>query len=139
MKIDSSDFERTAKRAIDRLAEQVMDEVIKAGHEVRNDAIRKTPVDTGALRAGWKIRVTKIGKGGTVTVSNETPYARSVEYGTKPHTIRAKAKSVLANRKTGAVFGKTVNHPGTRAVPMLAPALRSAISKLNSRLRGLKP
>lgn len=138
MKIDSSDFERTAKRALDRLAAQTMEEVIKAGHEVRNQAVKATPVDTGALRAGWKIRIERLVNGGRVTVSNETQYARSVEYGTKPHTIRAKSKSVLANRKTGAVFGKTVNHPGTRAKPMLGPAVRSVIPKLTARLRGLR-
>lgn len=138
MKIDSSEFERTAKRELDRLAENVMQEVIKAGNEVRNDAIKKTPVDTGSLRAGWKIRVERMGKGGKVTVSNETSYARSVEYGTKPHTIRAKSKSVLANRKTGSFFGKTVNHPGTRPNPMLGPAIRNVIPKLTARLRGLK-
>jgi len=110
MKIDSSEFERSAKRALDRLAENVMEEVIKAGHEVRNEAIRKTPVDTGALRSGWKIRIQRLGKGGRVTVSNETPYARHVEYGTRY----------------------------TRPQPMLGPAIRSVIPKLTARLRGLK-
>lgn len=124
------------KKRLEQLETSLMDEVIKAGNEIRNEAVAKTPVNTGALRSAWKLRIDRKTFGGSVTVSNETSYAAAVEYGTKPHTITAKNASVLTNGK-GAFFGKTVNHPGTPARPMLRPALNKVLPRLLSRLKGL--
>lgn len=50
-----------------------------------------------------------------------------VEFGTKPHTIVAKKKKVLANRELANtlafdVFGRKVNHPGAKPNPFMEPA-----------------
>jgi HK97 gp10 family phage protein len=83
--------------------------------------------DTGALRAS--LRITTSVRRGTVTAAvkagptkaDKRPwYARLVEYGTKPHTIRAKPGSVLQFLGIGATV---VNHPGAKARPYLRPAL----------------
>lgn len=44
-------------------------------------------------------------------------YGVFVEEGTRPHVITAKSAKVLANKYTGQIFGRTVNHPGTKANP----------------------
>lgn len=51
------------------------------------------------------------------------PYAKHLEYGTKPHLIKAKRAKVLAGN--GKVFGRVVNHPGTKAYPFWRPAVKA--------------
>jgi hypothetical protein len=72
------------------------------------------------------------------------PYAGDVEYGTRPHIIRPRTKSILrfpANgrsaRLTGslrrggdAVFAREVHHPGTKPHPFLVPGARAALTKV---------
>jgi hypothetical protein len=50
-------------------------------------------------------------------------YALMVEVGTVAHVIESHGDYPLRNARTGAVFGKRVNHPGTAAQPFLRPAL----------------
>lgn len=45
-----------------------------------------------------------------------------VEFGTAPHLIESKGEYPLRNAK-GQVFGRRVNHPGTRAQPFIRPGL----------------
>jgi hypothetical protein len=42
-----------------------------------------------------------------------------VEFGTGPHEIHAVNARVLANSRTGQIFGTVVHHPGTKANPFL--------------------
>ncbi|PZG17803.1 hypothetical protein C1I95_14735 [Micromonospora craterilacus] len=51
------------------------------------------------------------------------PYPIFVELGTRPHTITSHGDYPLRNAKTGQVFGKTVQHPGTTAQPFIRPSL----------------
>lgn len=50
-------------------------------------------------------------------------YALFVEVGTRPHVIESHGDYPLRNARTGQVFGRRVNHPGTAAQPFLRPAL----------------
>ena len=61
------------------------------------------------------------------------PHAPFIEFGTKPHTIRARNKKVLASRQGGFtkggvkygiynIYGTEVQHPGTSARPFVEPA-----------------
>lgn len=50
-------------------------------------------------------------------------YPLDVELGTRPHTITSHGDYPLRNPKTGQVFGKSVQHPGTEAQPFLRPSL----------------
>lgn len=56
------------------------------------------------------------------------PYAKFVYFGTKPHVIKPKKMKALANKKSGQIFGKSVNHPGTKANPYLEKAFSEYIS-----------
>lgn len=48
------------------------------------------------------------------------------EFGTSPHTIIARDAKVLAEGGAGAVFGRTVSHPGQPPRPFIRPALEAA-------------
>jgi len=50
-------------------------------------------------------------------------YGIYVHEGTRPHTIRIVNKKVLANKRTGQIFGRVVRHPGTQPNPFLKRAV----------------
>lgn len=82
------------------------------------------PHSSGHLRSSIEGRVIAAGTDSWAgIVGTGVSYARFVEFGTKPHVIRVRNKRVLANVRTGDVFGTVVNHPGTTAQPFLRPAL----------------
>jgi len=103
---------------IDKLKEVLFKSMIK----MQELAIINCPVDKGRLRWGINIFPTSIGATEYLLYDN-VEYARAVEFGTKPHVIRAKNKKVLANKSKGIIFGKSVMHPGTEAQPYFRPAL----------------
>lgn len=98
------------------LCEDVTDTVIDA---VYRDARRFCPVDTGALKKS--ITHFRIGTSGYVHVA--APYWRWVEYRTRKHRITSTGPWPLRNPDTGAVFGHTVMHPGTKRQPFMRPAI----------------
>lgn len=54
-------------------------------------------------------------------------YGRYVEEGTRPHVIVPRTAKSLAFQKNGKwIFSKRVNHPGTKAQPYFAPAIKTA-------------
>lgn len=106
-------------------------------------AVRKTAIDIHRAEVKYADMKTKRRTGGltrimlaltdkdTAVVEPTAPYAPYIEYGTRPHRIRARNKRVLAARVKGArakklglytFFGKEVEHPGTAARPFVAPA-----------------
>lgn len=138
LKIDINNFEDDLARHFGRIKEEVFTEVKKAANETRSEAVQRTPVKTGQLRASWQVREKRLGDKGEIQILNNTKYWAAIEYGTKPRIIRAVKKRVLANRKTGEVFGKQVNHPGTRPRPMIRPAVKKVVPMLKARLERLK-
>jgi hypothetical protein len=79
---------------------------IRTGYLVQNWGF-----DVGSLQARWYPKAA---------------YAPFVEFGTAPHVIEAKNARVLANAKTGEIFGTRVNHPGTKANPFMERIVASA-------------
>lgn len=135
-KVDANAFLSDLGRWADQSQRNLQRVVEEAAQEIRNDAVRRTPVDTGLLRAAWKVRPTvRTPNGAWTEVSNSTPYAKAVEFGSRPHVIRLRKKSVLMNRKTGQVFGKQVNHPGNRPKPMLRPAVDAVLPRMRDKVR----
>lgn len=69
-------------------------------------------------------------------------YAAHVEFGTRPHVIRAKRAKALAwggaRRLSGSLrsgakpthYARSVNHPGTRAKPYLVPGAERALREV---------
>lgn len=97
---------------------------LRAGAAVfREEARQNVPFSSGALRKS--IRITTRGKGREVSASVKAGsrvawYANLVEFGTRPHVIKAKPRSALDVAGTPR---KEVNHPGSRAKPFMRPAV----------------
>jgi hypothetical protein len=72
------------------------------------------------------VRVKEPGTGDWL-IGPTAPYADYVNSGTGPHIINSTGPWSLRSRVTGAYFGRTVHHPGTRAVHFVERSL-SAIS-----------
>ena len=84
----------------------------------KRNIVNNGSVKTGHLSRGITTDVCNMEV--TVHTSN-IKYARGVEEGTRPHTIRAKNKKALYWK--GAKHPvKSVRHPGSRAKPFLIPA-----------------
>lgn len=133
-KIDSSDFAKSVDAYLKRLENGAIQAIAEAANDTRTEAIKETPVDTGTLRAGWQIKQGRDGNTTWTETYNAVPYAAAVEYGTRSHTITARNKKVLANKKTGQVFGTKVRHPGTKPRRMLKKAIDRVVPQLRARL-----
>lgn len=101
---------RIASEEIDKATEQ-------AAIVLQRQAKLQVPVQTGRLQKSIKI------KNKNSLISATAKYASFVHEGTRAHTIKATNKKVLANKKTGQVFGKIVRHPGTQANPFMTRAV----------------
>ena len=108
----------------------------KTAFKIEGDAKRKAPVNKqsggGNLRQSISSRMT--GKASAEIVS-KAKYSAYVDQGTRPHIISVVNKKVLANRRTGQIFGRMVRHPGTRAQPYFSDAVQSGESYLNNSLQ----
>lgn len=117
----------------------------RAGAKViADEAKRRVPVLHGDLKASIRVSVRinrRLGRveaiikagstkkalatyisGGRQMVRSATPwYARLVEKGTKPHTIRPRKARALALRGQGRPV-TAVDHPGAKPKPFMAPA-----------------
>ena len=97
----------------------------------KSNLTKNKSVDTGHLRRGISTDIK--GLGATIHTSN-IKYARGVEEGTRPHTIRAKNKKALYWK--GAKHPvKQVNHPGSRAKPYLIPAFEKEKDQFLEKLK----
>jgi hypothetical protein len=77
----------------------------------------------------------------TAVIEARTPYAASLEFGAKPHIIKAKPGHVLAwggeRRLSGTLrsgskpefFATFVHHPGNKPYPYLVPGAKRALQK----------
>ena len=97
----------------------------------KSNLTKNKSVDTGHLRRGISTDI----KGLTATIhTSNIKYARGVEEGTRPHTIRAKNKKALYWK--GAKHPvKQVNHPGSKAKPFLIPAFEKEKDQFLEKLK----
>jgi hypothetical protein len=61
--------------------------------------------------------------GSDATTPDGTSYPAILDLGSKPHVIESKGPWPMRNRRTGQVFGRRVNHPGTRPTAWARGAL----------------
>lgn len=64
-----------------------------------------------------------VGTGDDALSPDGTNYPLILELGSRPHEIRSKGDYPLRNAKTGQIFGRVVQHPGTKPQPWLRAAL----------------
>ena len=60
---------------------------------------------------------------GSQIIGPTAPYGLYVNNGTPAHVINSTGPWPLRNRATGAVFGRTVHHPGTKPDPFITESL----------------
>ena len=125
IKIDTSEIDKFVidlKDTSENIRSDVQKVLKKSGFNIEARAklniTNNGSVKTGHLRRGI---TTDIGNMEVTVHTSNIKYARGVEEGTRPHTIRAKNKKALYWK--GAKHPvKSVRHPGSKAKPFLIPA-----------------
>ena len=125
IKIDTSEIDKFVidlKDTSENIRSDVQKVLKKSGFNIEARAKRNISnngsVKTGHLRRGI---TTDVGNMEVTVHTSNIKYARGVEEGTRPHTIRAKNKKALYWK--GAKHPvKSVRHPGSKAKPFLIPA-----------------
>lgn len=94
--------------------------------EILSEAVEKAPRRSGRLRRSIRLRRRKSGYEVSIGGS-EAPYAPYVEYGSRPHLIRARRSRALRFEVRGQlVYAKYVEHPGAKPQRILASAISAA-------------
>jgi len=103
----------------------------KLAENIRSRAERLAPTRTGRLKRS--IRVVEGARSYMVLMGGrEAPYAKFIEYGARPHIIRARRAMALRFEIHGdVVYAKYVRHPGTRAQRILARAMDESLRELD--------
>jgi len=125
------------RQAMERAPQLMVNEASKAVQKslvvLHGRAVKEAPANKGistgnTLRQRIRSRMVTRLRG---VVESFAPYSIFVHEGTAPHLIVPVNKKVLANKRTGEIFGKRVNHPGTRPNPFLSRAVERSQSKIN--------
>ena len=125
IKFDTSEIDKFVidlKETSEEIRLDIQKVLVNSGFNIEARAKRNISnngsVKTGHLRRGI---TTNVGNMEVTVHTSNIKYARGVEEGTRPHTIRAKNKKALYWK--GAKHPvKSVRHPGSRAKPFLIPA-----------------
>lgn len=125
--VDTEKLRQKARTAAMRRAVRV---VAKRAKEI-------VPVKTGKLKRSISYGVRKKGKLGLVKARVKTaPHAHLVEYGTRPHVIRAKSGHVL-NIGPLHIIAKSVHHPGAKPNPFLELAAAQSKGRIEQELKSV--
>ena len=138
IKIDTSELDKFSVylKAKSEEDEKKIQKVLKnSAMTIQKNAISNLTnngsVNTGHLRRSIS---TKIGDMEATIHTSNLKYAPMVEFGTRPHIIRAKNKKALYWK--GATHPvKQVNHPGSKAKPYLIPAFEKEKNNLINDLK----
>ncbi len=133
IKVDGlDDLARAFAKAPEAALNQISDAVKKSALTVQSAALKEAPVNkrSGGGNLRQNIRAHLITKTRAEVVSN-APYSLFVEEGTSPHIISVKNKKVLADKRAGEFYGKTVHHPGTRPNPFMHRAVEKSMARIN--------
>lgn len=111
-----------------KLETNIMRSALRAGAKVYLDQVKQNiPVEHGLLRQSARITTRKTRDGqvsASVKVGNALAfYAHMVEYGTRAHSITARAMTVNGNTV------RSVEHPGSRPHPFMRPAADEKFSQ----------
>ena len=138
IKIDTSELDKFSVylKAKSEEDEKKIQKVLKnSAMTIQKNAISNLTnngsVNTGHLRRSIS---TKMGDMEATIHTSNLKYAPMVEFGTRPHIIRAKNKKALYWK--GATHPvKQVNHPGSKAKPYLIPAFEKEKDQFLEKLK----
>jgi len=103
----------------------------RLAENIRSRAERLAPAKTGRLKRSIRV-VEGAGSYMVLMGGREAPYAPFIEYGARPHIIRARRAKALRFEVHGdVVYAKYVRHPGTRAQRVLARAMDESLRELD--------
>ena len=125
IKIDTSEIDKFVidlKDTSENIRSDVQKVLKKSGFNIearaKGNITNNGSVKTGHLRRGI---TTDVGNMEVTVHTSNIKYARGVEEGTRPHTIRAKNKKALYWKGAKRPV-KSVRHPGSKGKPFLIPA-----------------
>ena len=134
IKIDSSDLNKFSvilRELPDEIKDDIRKVVKNSAFNIERNAKSSASVKTGHLRRSIS---TKMGDMEATIHTSNLKYAPMVEFGTRPHIIRAKNKKALYWK--GAKHPvKKVNHPGSKAKPYLIPAFEKEKDQFLEKLK----
>lgn len=124
-------FADGVRKAPQLTAGELSKAVQKSVLQIQNQAIKEAPVNKGPGGGNLRqnIRTHMISRLAGV-IEALAPYSLFVHEGTAAHTIVPVNKKVLADRRTGQIFGTLVHHPGTRPNPFFARAIERSTAKI---------
>ena len=134
IKIDSSDLNKFSvilRELPDEIKNDVRKVVKNSAFNIERNAKSSVNVKTGHLRRSIS---TKMGDMEATIHTSNLKYAPMVEFGTRPHIIRAKNKKALYWKGASHPV-KQVNHPGSKAKPYLIPAFEKEKDKFLEKLK----
>ena len=134
IKIDSSDLNKFSvilKELPDEIKNDVRKVVKNSAFNIERNAKSSASVKTGHLRRSIS---TKMGDMEATIHTSNLKYAPMVEFGTRPHIIRAKNKKALYWKGASHPV-KQVNHPGSKAKPYLIPAFEKEKDQFLEKLK----
>lgn len=120
---------------VGRACRKVALQTAEEARRIAEIELGKNPGDrprTGAYARGFKVTVDRTDRTFVFRVSNKMNYSAHLEYGTKPHIIRASRVQNLQFRARDGrwVKVKVVSHPGTKAYRILQRAATNVVKRL---------
>ena len=134
IKIDSTDLNKFSvilRELPDEIKNDVRKVVKNSAFNIERNAKSSVNVKTGHLRRSIS---TKMGDMEATIHTSNLKYAPMVEFGTRPHIIRAKNKKALYWKGASHPV-KQVNHPGSKAKPYLIPAFEKEKDQFLEKLK----
>ena len=134
IKIDSTDLNKFSvilRELPDEIKNDVRKVVKNSAFNIERNAKSSVNVKTGHLRRSIS---TKMGDMEATIHTSNLKYAPMVEFGTRPHIIRAKNKKALYWKGASHPV-KQVSHPGSKAKPYLIPAFEKEKDQFLEKLK----
>ena len=134
IKIDSTDLNKFSvilRELPDEIKNDVRKVVKNSAFNIERNAKSSASVKTGHLKRSIS---TKMGDMEATIHTSNLKYAPMVEFGTRPHIIRAKNKKALYWKGASHPV-KQVNHPGSKAKPYLIPAFEKEKDQFLEKLK----
>ena len=98
--INLSEFIKEMKNFTPEMKKEAIKATYSGVLKAKESLLEKTPVDTGALLANWRIEKNPLEPEPSVLIGNDSNYATVVmETGAKPHTVPLKPLLEWASRK----------------------------------------
>lgn len=95
------EFERAVRNSSKVVQEGIARVVDDTGKEVKRLAEAGTPVDTGKLRRGWRLKSSGRGRKRIAIIDNPVPYAAIIENGTRKRAPRRMLQKAFIRGERG--------------------------------------